>query len=145
MLTWACTPFYPPLTESLSILPAVPGASLPVPSSFHVHWGAQGDAEDYSTSLWASSTQSPKISLLLWSAMLRCTFKIRQILNSVLPPKGTAASSFRTASSVLQGTGRLVSAPIQILKWKELKQRGQKRGEEGERKGEGAETLEGSR
>lgn len=59
--------------------------------------------------------------------------KIRQTLNSVLAPEGTAASSFQRASSVLQGIGSLVSAPIQILKWKECKRRGQKRGEEGGR------------
>lgn len=60
--------------------------------------------------------------------------KIRQTLNSVLPLEGIAASSFQTASSVLQGTGSLVSAPIQALKWKECKRRGQKRGEEGGRR-----------
>lgn len=38
--------------------------------------------------------------------------KIRQTLNFVLPLEGIAASSFQTASSVLQGIGILVSAPI---------------------------------
>ena len=145
-LTQAPTPSYPPPSmESLNLT--------------HVSWSQTSLCQAaflFNEEHWQTQRITPRpyelpvlrTQRLLCSSDRPCSdayLKIRQTLNSALPPEGTAASSFQTASSVLQGTGSLVSAPIQILKWKECKWRGQKRGEEGGRAGEGAETLKGNR
>lgn len=67
--------------------------------------------------------RTQRLLLLLWSAMFRCIFKNKTDTELCLAPEGTAVSFCQTASSVLQGVGSLVSAPIQIFKWKECKRR----------------------